>query len=366
MVNFKLLLNDGSSFVLLNDGTSVLLLNAEGAAAGTSGGGTFARMRRRLRQMAPPAPLYEETEFSKMIKAKPTMIRTFETTFKGMPLLQQYIIKITDIMMRPITKTNEIIINYLLKPTIKKNVRFGVKSVPFRIIKENLIAGRKTVSIREGYFSIQITAKGLHGMELIRKAMSMSATRSFEFRESSQEWEDVLIPKSVRVGINSTKLNKLWNELTIGQRKKLLDKMKLDPTLSNLEFDQLPDAVQKTFTGTNKDDLLKVLGLIVGVSLLGLFLNILDAPSNKPISEIKDEPIEPFKPNKPDREPTFDMPSSLVGKVTYSPDFSTLEIELLGRVYGFCGVPQRIYDSFEGASSKGAFFNRNIKGQFDC
>jgi len=361
----SVLLNDGTSFVLLNDGTSQVLLNIHVAAEGTSGGGVFAKMRRRLRQMAPPI-FREETEFSKMIQVKPTMIRTFETSLKGIPLLRQYSVKITNIMMKPIMFTNEILTSYVLKPTIKNNVRFGVNSQPFKTVKENLVARIRIVPTEMGYFSTRITVKDLHGVELIRKAMSMSATRSFEFRESSQEWEDVLIPKSVREGINSTKLNKLWNELTISQRKKLLDKMKLDPTLSKLEFDQLPDAIQKTFTDTNKDDLLKVLGLIVGVSLLGLFLNILDAPTSKPISEIKDEPIEPFKPDKPDREPTFDMPSSLVGKVTYSPDFNTLEIELLGRVYGFCGVPQRIYDSFEGASSKGAFFNRNIKGQFDC
>jgi len=326
-------------------------------------GGTLARLKRRLRRRI---PFREETEFSQMIQAKPIMIRTMETSFTGIPLLRQYLVKITDIMLRPITSTSEIITSYLLKPTIKNNVRFGVMSDPFKIVEKNLVARIKTMPVRTQYFSTRITAKDLHGMELIRKAMSMSATRSFEFRESSQEWEDVLIPKSMREGINSTKLNKLWNELTISQRKKLLDKMKLEPTLSKLEFDQLPDAVQKTFTGTSKDDLLKILGLIVGVSLLGLFLNILDAPSSKPISEIKDEPIRPFEPDKPDREPTFDMPSSFVGKVTYSPDFSTLEIELLGRVYGFCGVPERIFDAFEGTSSKGAFFNRNIKGQFDC
>ncbi len=361
----SVLLNDGTSFVLLNDGTSQVLLNTHEEAVTTPTGGAWPKLKRRLRRRI---PFREETQFSQMIQIKPTMIRTMETSLKGIPLLRQYSIKITDIMMRPITKTSEIITSYLLKPTVENNVRFGITSPApqFAVVKETMVARIKLIPIRTQYFSTQITAKDLHGIGLIRKAMKMSATRSFEFRESSQQWEDVLIPKTMREGINSSKLNKLWNELTVSQRKKLLDKMKLDPTLSTLEFDQLPDAVQKTFTDTNKDDLLKVLGLIVGVSLLGLFLNILDAPPDKPISEIKDEPIEPFKPDKPDREPTFDMPSSFVGKVTYTPDFSTMEIELLGKTYGFCGVPERIYDSFEGASSKGAFFNRNIRGQFDC
>ncbi len=362
----SVLLNDGTSFVLLNDGSSQVLLNAHGVIVEeVPTGGAWPRLKRRLRRRI---PFREETQFSQMIQAKPIMIRTMETSLKGIPLLRQYFVKITDIMMRPITITNELLTSYVLKPIVKNNVRFGITSpAPHFAVTQEIVAARiKLMPIRTQYFSTQYTIKDLHGIELIRKAMKMSATKSFEFRESSQEWEDVLIPKTMREGINSTKLNKLWNELTISQRKKLLDKMKLDPTLSNLEFDQLPTAVQKTFTDTNKDDLLKVLGLIVGVSLLGLFLNILDAPPSKPISEIKDEPIEPFKPDKPDREPTFDMPSSFVGKVTYSPDFNTLEIELLGRVYGFCGVPERIFDSFEGASSKGAYFNRNIKGQFDC
>lgn len=363
MVNDKVLLNDGSSFVLLNDGTSVVLLNSETGVIARTTGGTLAKLKRRFRRRA---PVREETQFSQMIQIKPFMIRTMDTSFKGIPLLRQYLIRITDIMMIPITSTSEIITSLLLKPPIANTVRFGIRLQPSPVTREIMMARIRIIPTRTGYFSTQYTAKDLHGIEVIRKAMSMSATRSFEFRESSKEWEDTLIPKAVREGINSTKLNKLWNELTISQRKKLLDKMKLDPTLSNLEFDQLPDAVQKTFTDTNKDDLLKVLGLIVGVSLLGLFLNILDAPPSKPISEIKDEPIEPFKPDKPDREPIFDMPSSFVGKVTYTPDFNTMEIELLGRVYGFCGVPRRTFDAFEGASSKGAYFNRNIKGQFDC
>jgi hypothetical protein len=43
-----------------------------------------------------------------------------------------------------------------------------------------------------------------------------------------------------------------------------------------------------------------------------------------------------------------------------------MEILLNGKRYNFCNVPQRVYDGFEGADSKGAYFNRIIKGQFDC
>lgn len=188
----------------------------------------------------------------------------------------------------------------------------------------------------------------------------------FFFTDTWQDWKTLLETKPIREEIDPRKLNKLWNELSPAKRTELLRKMKLDPSLAKSDFKELPDNVKKTFTNADKNDLLQTLSLIAGASLIGLYLNILDAPPDKPISQIKDEPIEPIKPDKPDREPSFDMSSSFVGKVTYTPDFQTMEISLSGKIYGFCGVPERTFDSFEGAGSKGAFFNRNIKGQFDC
>ena len=62
----------------------------------------------------------------------------------------------------------------------------------------------------------------------------------------------------------------------------------------------------------------------------------------------------------------FTHSSSFVGNVRYDDDTSEMRILLNEKAYTFCNVPQRTYDSFEGAGSKGAFFARNIKGQFDC
>ncbi len=180
-------------------------------------------------------------------------------------------------------------------------------------------------------------------------------------KKKKKEFYFIVIPsdwKSIREGINPKKLDKLWGELSDSKRKDLLRKMKLDPNLSKDDFDQLPPNVKKTFTDKSEDDLLQTLSLIAGASLIGLYINILDAPVDKPIDKIKDEPR--------DREPSFDEPSSFVGRVIYTPEIQTMEINLNGRVYGFCGVPERTFDSFEGAGSKGAFFNRAIKGQFDC
>jgi len=62
----------------------------------------------------------------------------------------------------------------------------------------------------------------------------------------------------------------------------------------------------------------------------------------------------------------FTASSSFVGNVRYDQEEQSMRILLNGIPYQFCNVPQRIFDSFEGANSKGAFFNRNIKTQFDC
>jgi len=64
----------------------------------------------------------------------------------------------------------------------------------------------------------------------------------------------------------------------------------------------------------------------------------------------------------------FTASSSFVGNVRYDKDTSEMRILLgsSGKAYNFCNVPQRKYDSFEGAESKGAFFNREIREQHDC
>ena len=62
----------------------------------------------------------------------------------------------------------------------------------------------------------------------------------------------------------------------------------------------------------------------------------------------------------------FTKSSSFVGNVRYNNDNQSMLILLNEKAYNFCNVSRRTYDSFEGSGSKGAFFNRSIKGQFDC
>ncbi len=62
----------------------------------------------------------------------------------------------------------------------------------------------------------------------------------------------------------------------------------------------------------------------------------------------------------------FTHSSSFVGNVKYDQDNQSMEIILNGRTYNFCNVSERLFDSFQGADSKGAFFNREIKTLHDC
>ena len=63
---------------------------------------------------------------------------------------------------------------------------------------------------------------------------------------------------------------------------------------------------------------------------------------------------------------SFDPDSSFVGTVKYDQDNQTMQIELNGKKYDFCNVEERLFDSFSGAGSKGAFFNREIKSLHNC
>ena len=87
---------------------------------------------------------------------------------------------------------------------------------------------------------------------------------------------------------------------------------------------------------------------------------------NRRLDKLQDN-IERFEDQLEEpRERQFDQPSTFVGTVIYSPDLSVMSIELNGRTYGYCGVPQRVFDSFKGAFSKGQFYNSAIKGNYQC
>jgi hypothetical protein len=69
---------------------------------------------------------------------------------------------------------------------------------------------------------------------------------------------------------------------------------------------------------------------------------------------------------KDPRFKAFTHSSSFVGNVKYDQDEQSMEIILNGKTYDFCNVEERLFDSFSGAGSKGAFFNREIKSLHNC
>jgi len=63
---------------------------------------------------------------------------------------------------------------------------------------------------------------------------------------------------------------------------------------------------------------------------------------------------------------SFTHSSSLVGNVKFNAELQEMKIFLNGKHYDFCGVSERLFDAFEGASYKGALFASSIKGQYNC
>lgn len=61
------------------------------------------------------------------------------------------------------------------------------------------------------------------------------------------------------------------------------------------------------------------------------------------------------------------MDSSLIRGALYWPDHRALELCLSnGRRYLYLGVPADVAEEFAAAGSKGTFFNRAIRGRYDC
>lgn len=62
------------------------------------------------------------------------------------------------------------------------------------------------------------------------------------------------------------------------------------------------------------------------------------------------------------------MPSKAVRDIRYDPVSRRLWVGFVptGRRYVYFDVPMDVYDAFRHAFSKGAFFNRHIRGNYEC
>jgi len=60
------------------------------------------------------------------------------------------------------------------------------------------------------------------------------------------------------------------------------------------------------------------------------------------------------------------MSSSVVVAIRYDPSSSTLRVTYVsGLVYDYRNVPETVYAEMKLATSKGAFFDDNIKGKYE-
>ena len=65
------------------------------------------------------------------------------------------------------------------------------------------------------------------------------------------------------------------------------------------------------------------------------------------------------------QEAEFNQPSSWIGTVTWNPETLEATVVMNGKVYNHSGVTGKDFESFRGAPSKGAHWNRFWKGQFN-
>lgn len=69
--------------------------------------------------------------------------------------------------------------------------------------------------------------------------------------------------------------------------------------------------------------------------------------------------LETFKCVVPDR-------SSFVERICFDAIESYLVVSLSGTYYHYCEVPSRIFNRWRDAPSVGVYYNREVKGRFDC
>ena len=61
------------------------------------------------------------------------------------------------------------------------------------------------------------------------------------------------------------------------------------------------------------------------------------------------------------------VPSSVIRGFSYSAKNSELSITFVsGRRYVYTDVPQDVFDAFKAATSKGSFFNNEIRDCYNC
>jgi len=59
--------------------------------------------------------------------------------------------------------------------------------------------------------------------------------------------------------------------------------------------------------------------------------------------------------------------SSAIHAIGYDPISQGMKITFnQGSTYDFCNVPQHVFDSFISSTSKGSYYNQNIRDRYQC
>ncbi len=58
--------------------------------------------------------------------------------------------------------------------------------------------------------------------------------------------------------------------------------------------------------------------------------------------------------------------SSFINDMYYDSDNNYLLVQLKSTYYHYCSIPQSVVSDWRSSSSLGRYYNRNIKGNYDC
>ncbi len=354
MANCLLLLNDGSSNLLLNDGTSVLLLNDNSCVGVSEGGGGGSRVG-KSKQVG--VSIYDRdasipSQKRNLKPIYPFEIRAgiiypqeifFEMRARFKMVQKPISFKVTVAKLKKIQQSVETFVRF--KTPIYKEVFYLIKFKRPEIVGEweAKFSYKKIIKLLESYLKL-----------------TESHIKTFDFEEDHKAW------RILTEAVSPNKMAKLWNEMTIPQREKLLSKMKLDKILATDTYNKLPPNIKDIFESQSDDGLKNLLALALGGAALVFAINLLDSPIDATIADIRDMP-EPVLPKAPGRDITdFTHPSSWIGHVIYDSDTQEMSITMSGKKYLFCGVDDRTFDAFEGSPSKGVYYWRILKDRFLC
>ncbi len=355
MANCLLLLNDGSSNLLLNDGSSKLLLNDDSCVAVSEGGGEGSKVGKSKQvgvsiydvdQSIPPKKhLFPEWSF----EVRATLIREIKTEFKS----------VSRFKLHQKTKRFKIgVEKFMIKERVLESLaRFRTPQYHELYIKARFKIPQ-IVSEWESKWNYEKIIKLLENYTQIIDPKRI--IKSFDFEENHDAW------RVLTEAVSPKKMAKVWNELTIPQRKKLLTSMELDAKLSINPYNELPAKTRQIFESQTDAGLKSLMAAALAGSALIIAINILNSPIDTPMDIIKDMP-DPVLPKPPGRDITdFTHSSSWIGHVIYDSDTDQMMIMMSGKKYLFCGVDDRTYDAFEGSPSKGEYYWRILKDRFLC